>query len=167
MKRLPMARAACLVDIARQHGELVAAETREHVVAARRAAEALDHRLQHLVADRVAVAIVDALEAVEVEQEDGVRAARRGGELRRHVERLEQHAAVRQAGQRILHGELAQLAHLGRQRVGAHGVAALLVEAPGDEDPHADDAKAAERTASAGDISRRGSARDSMKPKMS
>ena len=64
-------------------------------------------RLQHLVAGEVAEAVVDDLEAVDVEVEQGATPA---GFLAQApedvVEPFAQKAAVRQAGQRIVHGVL-------------------------------------------------------------
>ena len=64
-------RLARVVELGQEHDELVAAEAGDGVVGAGGAAEPLGHRLQEQVADGVAEAVVDVLEAVEVEEEDG------------------------------------------------------------------------------------------------
>ena len=51
-------------------GEFVAAEAGHRVGAAHHALQALGHRAQQRVADRMAERIVDALEAVEIEEHD-------------------------------------------------------------------------------------------------
>lgn len=57
------------VDRAQQHDELVAAEPGDHVAVAQRAGERLRERLQCTVAFRMAAAIVDRLETVQVEEQ--------------------------------------------------------------------------------------------------
>ena len=88
--------------IALQHRELVAAEPRDRVVLADRAADALRDGAQQLVADRMAERIVHALEVVEVETEHGERLAqgRHAGQAFGHA-LVEQHA-VRQIRQRVV-----------------------------------------------------------------
>ena len=67
---------------ARQHHELVAGETSEHVAAREHAAQTLGQQAQHLIADLVAERVVDRLEAVDVEHRDRERRAGavRGGD---------------------------------------------------------------------------------------
>ena len=84
--------------LALHDGEFVAAETSHRIDAAHHALQALGHRAQQRVADRMAERIVDALEAVEIEEHDR--------ELVAAAERLfhlvaEQHA-VRQIGERVV-----------------------------------------------------------------
>ena len=79
-------------------GEFVAAEAGHRVDAAHHALQALGHRAEQRIADRMAERIVDALEAVEIEEHDR--------ELFAAAERLlhlvaEQHA-VRQIGERVV-----------------------------------------------------------------
>ena len=79
-------------------GEFVAAEAGHRIDAAHHALQPLGHRAEQRIADRMAERIVDALEAVEVEEHDR--------ELFAAAERLlhlvaEQHA-VRQIGQRVV-----------------------------------------------------------------
>ena len=80
-----------------EHGELVAAEPGDQVLLADGAAQALGDLDQQPVAGLVAEAVVDDLEVVEVEEEDGDALARVGGPLQRGDER----GAVRQAGESV------------------------------------------------------------------
>ena len=59
------------VEAVEQHRELVAAEARDGVGRAHARAQALGDRDQQLVADRVAERVVDGLEVVEVDEQDG------------------------------------------------------------------------------------------------
>ena len=83
-----------------QH-ELVAADARHGVALAQHAAQALGHRLQQQVAGRVAEAVVDELEVVEVHEHhrDGARLALR---VHRLAQAVVQQVAVRQAGERVV-----------------------------------------------------------------
>src|SRR6185295_17608882 len=86
----PLRHAGGVVDVAdllEQDGELVSTHARHRVAEADAALQAPGDLDEELVAQRVAEAVVDDLEAVEVEEEDGeerVRVARgarqRGGE---------------------------------------------------------------------------------------
>src|SRR4029078_9285453 len=78
-------------------GELVAAEPES---LAQRAEPARDLG-QHRVAGRMAVAVVDLLEVVEVEEADGERAARGGRLLEVHLELLLEMAVVPEPGERV------------------------------------------------------------------
>ena len=70
-----------IADVLDQDGELVAAEPRDRVRRPHGFAQPGGDLLQHLVARGVAEAVVDGLEIVEVEEDDGdaraARAARR------------------------------------------------------------------------------------------
>ena len=57
--------------VAEQQQELVAADAGDHVLAARHRLQALADLLEDEVADRVAVGVVDRLEAVEVDEQQG------------------------------------------------------------------------------------------------
>ncbi len=84
------------------------------------------HGNQQLVADRVPVAVIDPLEAVEVGEQYRRRAARTLGALRGVLEPLPQQEPVRQAGQRVVQSTVPKtvtglgglLACLGVQHVG-------------------------------------------------
>ena len=54
-----------------RHGELVTAEARDRIRAADEATQARGHELQQRISDRMAERVVDVLEPVEVEAEDG------------------------------------------------------------------------------------------------
>ena len=89
-----------------QGGELVAADPEQRVAAAQGAAERGGDRAEDLVAVLVAVGVVDALEAVEVDDDDrGLRAAVRPGEG------LVEGRVVAEPGERVGGGALAQRAH--------------------------------------------------------
>ena len=115
------------LELAAEHGELVAAEAGRHVAGSHRAAEGLRDRDQHGIADRVPVGVVDLLEAVEVEEQH------RGGPVtRRHVllERLGEPDAVGQPGEAVDRRSLAQLGggHVARS---GHGEDAAGLEPAG------------------------------------
>ncbi len=59
------------LHVREQQQELVAADARHDVLAARHRLQALSDLLQHQVADRMAVGVVDRLEAVEVDEQQG------------------------------------------------------------------------------------------------
>jgi hypothetical protein len=61
----------CLAQVGRRDHELVAADPRGDLIGLERAAQAIGHLAKHLVAHRVAVGVVDRLEAVEVEIHHG------------------------------------------------------------------------------------------------
>ena len=93
------------VRLAHQHDELLAAVAGDGVRLANRALDGARERLERLVAARVPVRVVEALEMVDVDHDDrqvrSVPAAR--GELAIQ-ERIEE-ARVVQAGQRVRHRE--------------------------------------------------------------
>ena len=89
------------VPAAHDDGELVAAEPRHEILAPDNGAQAAGDDLQERVARRMAVRIVDLLEAVEIDPEDGERI----GLLQRRkagAEFLEEAAAVGEPRQRVL-----------------------------------------------------------------
>jgi hypothetical protein len=98
-----------------QHRELIAAQPRHHVLGAGHRYDALGHLHQHAVAGGMADAVVDQLEAVQVEEQHGEhRPALALGQRQRILQAIEQVQAVGQAGQRIVHGLMGQ-ALLGTQ----------------------------------------------------
>ena len=97
-------------DGGREDRERVAAEVRERVERADGAGEALRDLDEHAVAELVPEHLVDLVEAVEVEQDEGEAAA-----VDRAVELLAQRAAVGQAGQRVVQLEVAAGGELGVQ----------------------------------------------------
>ncbi len=54
-----------------QHGELVAAQACEHAARTRGAAQPLGHDLQNAIAEVVPERVVDGLEVVEVDEQEG------------------------------------------------------------------------------------------------
>ena len=103
------------VSAADEHRELVAAEPGGEILGANRAGEPLRERREQLVAGAVAPGVVDGLEAVEVEIEDGRRCP--DGELL--LDRLDQVDPVRQTGEtvviRLVAELLLELRHLGER----------------------------------------------------
>ena len=92
-----------------QQRELVATEARDDVALAHASAQAFAHRAQHEIAAAVTHRIVDVLEVVEIEEQHrdaGIAAARA---IDRSDEPLYQQAAIRQSGQRVVVGEIAQI----------------------------------------------------------
>ena len=77
-----------------QHHELVAAEPGDEVAGPHHGTEALGHLDQELVPGVVAEAIVDQLEAVEIEEGDGGEALRAPGAGQCGVHGLEQAGPV-------------------------------------------------------------------------
>ena len=100
---LGLGRAAMGADL--EDGEFVAAEPRDHILAAGGPAKALCDLAQERVADRVAEGVVDRLEAVEVEHQHRQRRARPGRLGQRRVEVVVQADAVAQSGERLLPGQ--------------------------------------------------------------
>ena len=91
--------------------ELVAAEPADASVARTRAAGAPARTARSmLVADRVAVGVVDVLEVVDVERDDGGRRRRGGGRAASaRSSSSSKRAAVEQAGERVVAGEVLEL----------------------------------------------------------
>ena len=84
------------VRVADEHCELVAAEPRGEILGANGAAEAARELGEQLVARAVAPGVVDRLEAVEVEVENGRRS---GAVLELLLHRFEQVEPIGQAGE--------------------------------------------------------------------
>ena len=99
---------ALVGEVLADDDELVAAESRDGVVAADRGGEPAPHRDEQLVAGVVAEAVVDDLEAVEVEEEHRHHgpAVAETGEC--GVEPLDRERAVRQVGERVVEGEMTE-----------------------------------------------------------
>ena len=77
------------IDIVGKHGELIAAEPGQEITRPSGHPKALGNDLQHAIPQRVAMEIIDALEVVEVYQEECVFAAirrRRSGHCRQSAE---------------------------------------------------------------------------------
>jgi hypothetical protein len=109
-----------------QHRELVAPEPRHRVAGPDAVAQAVADGDEEPVPRRVAEGIVDQLEAVQVEEEDGDRLplAARAGERRR--EAVGEEVAVRQPGQHVVERPMGKLG------LGPLPQAALAFEGPAD-----------------------------------
>ena len=125
-----------------QQHELVAAQARDEIAVTDCAQQMLGDREQHLVAGIVAIGVVDLLEAVEIEQEDRVHLPLGRRRCRCRRQRLLELAAVGEAGERVLVGELARPS-LGGDAPGH--LALLLHIAARSEDQQADRQHAAEQ----------------------
>ncbi|MEE2764745.1 MAG: hypothetical protein VYA91_14780 [Pseudomonadota bacterium] len=89
------------VDVHQHHGEFVARQSADGVAATDTGTQGPGDLDQHTVADRVAVDIVDLLEAVDVNEDDGARPAR----IQDFLEIVLKTAAVADAGQWIVVGQ--------------------------------------------------------------
>ena len=96
------------VGAGQEHGELLAAEPRGDVGAARGLAQHVGEAPQHLVARLVAERVVDALEVVEVAHQQGaaVRAAQALEDARLEL------APIAQPGERVVLGQVAHVVEL-------------------------------------------------------
>jgi hypothetical protein len=95
-------RVLLVVDVLAQERELVAAEAGDGLVPAQRVPQAVGDRGDQLVAGVVAEAVVDDLEAVEVEEEDGdVGAAAALQALERLGQPVGEQQPARQPGERV------------------------------------------------------------------
>ena len=91
-----------------QDGELVAAEAGHGVLWADRALDARRHLAEDLVAGGVAEAVVDALEAVDVEEVDG-RGVAPAAAIDRVPEAVTEEGAVGQSGERVVERQALEL----------------------------------------------------------
>ncbi len=111
-----------------QDGEFVAAKAGEEGVGADTIAQALGHDLEEGVARRVALGVVQRLEVVEVDHEQGERLAARFGGFLRDFKLADQHGAVWKVGQAVVFGRVGDQC-LGIARagdVGAHAAPAAI-----------------------------------------
>ena len=92
------------VDVVEQHGELVAAQARERVARPHAALEPARGADQQLVAGLVSEAVVDRLEAIEIEVEHREQriAQRAPRAVKQVLEAVEEQRAVREIGERIV-----------------------------------------------------------------
>ena len=94
----------------RQDGdELLAADACAEITGAQFAAHCLRERHQYVVADGMAVAIIDALEVIEVEREHRQRFRRAPGQGDVGIEAGQAHAPVGETGQHVVGGVAARL----------------------------------------------------------
>src|SRR5687767_13562971 len=87
-----------------QDDKLVAAETGQHVTGQKAALEPPGYLYKRLVTDRVAEAVVDYLEAVDVDEEHRRAGAGLAVGIGR-VQAMDEEGAVRQARERVAEGE--------------------------------------------------------------
>ena len=99
---------AVLVAVGREHGELLPSHARGAVEAALGAGDGGRDAREHLVAGRVAVRVVHALEAVEVADDQAERLVRAPGALELGVEHVLEAAPVEQAGEVVAVGGVAE-----------------------------------------------------------
>ena len=92
--------------------ELVASDPCHHVVLANHVPYAAGHDAQHLITDRVAMAVVDRLECIQVEVEEGKVTLLVAPSGVACVEQAVQAVAIRQSGQCIGIGTTTQLLDL-------------------------------------------------------
>ena len=93
---------AAIADFGDEHGEFVAAHARHRIFAAHACDQSRRDHLQHAIANRVTERVVDELELIDVEEENGRTAL---GALRvrqRHGDAIAEQRAVRQSGQRVV-----------------------------------------------------------------
>ena len=111
-----------MVDVLGQHGELVAAEARHGVLGPQRLLDAGRDGGEQLVAGRVAEAVVDELELVEVEEEHRDRAAAGAALRQRVLEPVEEEVAVGERREGVVEGVVARalLGGAPLDRVGEH-----------------------------------------------
>ena len=96
-------------QVLHQYRELVAADAGHQVGAAGAGPQPLGHRLQHDVACGVAQAVVDGLEAVEIEEYQCAAGALAPGARERALERVEEERAVRQPREAVVAREALQV----------------------------------------------------------
>ena len=102
-----------LVGDLAQHGELVAAEAGQGVDGAQRPAQPMGHTLEEPVAHLVAEAVVDELEAVEVEEHERHAVVLALGPAQRQLQAVHEQHAVGEPGELVVHRSVGQaLAHL-------------------------------------------------------
>ena len=109
--------------------EFVAAETRHHVAISNAGTQALTDLDQQAVTHGVAKAVVDCLEAIEVDEQYRQAAIVATGQRHRLIEALMETEAVGQTGQRVVVGQMQDLP-LGVLALGNVGKAADVVGDP-------------------------------------
>ena len=102
-------RVAHVGDVLQQHGELVAAEARDRVLGPHARLHALSDGDQQPVAGVVTEAVVDRLELVQVEEQDGDRGPAAVGPLECVVEAVREQRAVGKLGERVVEGLVCEL----------------------------------------------------------
>ena len=109
-----------MMDRGHQQHELIAADARDRIDRAYQSRQAARDLLQQLIARGVSQRIVDELEAVEIANHHRERAPVAIGVRHRLRQAIVQEHAIRQARERIVSREMAQLPVGGLQTSGAH-----------------------------------------------
>ena len=91
INRLAIVQSGISLDVIAEERELIAAEPGEEIAWPSDRAEALSDDLQDTIPDGVAVEIIDALEIIEVDQEECVPAADERRRSRHRFQRVEDH----------------------------------------------------------------------------
>ena len=94
------------VHLRKDHGELVPAEARHRVAGPRRGPQAHGDQLEQPVPLLVPQGVVDRLETVEVEEQQSENLTVALGPRHRLVQAVQEQTAVREAGQRVVVGEV-------------------------------------------------------------
>ncbi len=97
------------IGVADQHGEFVAGNAAQGAAGLQQAVEDVGDRLEQQVAGLLAVAVVDVLEFVEVDQQHGEPRAHGAGDFDLVQAAVAEQRAVGQAGQRVEQGKLLEL----------------------------------------------------------
>ena len=91
-------------QLRRQDHELIAAQARHGILLAQRGLDPARNLARQRVADRVAERVVDGLEVIQVKEQHGALVTATFAAGQGLVQLVEQQAAVRQAGQRVVGG---------------------------------------------------------------
>ena len=110
------------LEVLAQDDELVAADASDSVARACRFGEPLSCGDEDLIADEVAVPVVDGLERIDVDEQEPDVGAVTLPQLQGVGEPVEEQTPVRQSGQRVVVGEMCQAGLLGRELVAASRV---------------------------------------------
>lgn len=98
-----------LLEVGDQHQKLVAPQPGRHVVVVQQSANALGQQLEQLVPGPVAQGVVDQLEAVQIDKQQGELLPVEVGGLDLQLKPLLQQVAVAELGQGIVIGEVVEL----------------------------------------------------------
>ena len=99
----------CSGQLTRENHEFIATPARHEVSVAHDLRQACRDTDEYLVAGGMPIAVVDALEVLQVQQQDGVRSAAAWRRCDRRLELAVELAAVRHPGEGVLVGRLARL----------------------------------------------------------
>ena len=92
--------------VAREHDELVTAKTRDEVLRAHGVTELLRRELEQVVAGGVTAGIVDVLELIEVDEEQGAASALVGTARELRVQLFDEAMAIREARELVVVREM-------------------------------------------------------------